>query len=290
MGYLDGITNIFVPTNTSAPSLTLNQLGNPTTSPLNGSTPPDSDTKTAIRQIPPASSSRVPNKMTTAVAQPVSGQANDPLYDSDPIVVSTDGYRNGDPSSDNNETYNSRTLASNDEDQISFMTLRMVDPSVPLYDPNALSELQTDDPQNVVSAYSRFFLQAVSEVEQEKYQVVETFTGYYAFFYGKRPPIYRYAGTLLCDPNYRWNNDFKFFYENYFRGTRATELNAELIMYTDGRLVTGFPLSLSMSQEAMNDKGIPFSMDLLVVDHTPLNFSLDIADLIAQQQADLSGR
>src|ERR1019366_7308331 len=75
----------------------------------------------------------------------------------------------------------------------------------------------------IVNAYSRFFLQGVTEAEQEKYQLVETFTGFYAFFYGKRPPIYRYTGTLLADPIYRWNNDMKFMYENYFRGSRATE-------------------------------------------------------------------
>jgi hypothetical protein len=143
---------------------------------------------------------------------------------------------------------------------------------------------QTD----LISNYSRFFLENVSEVEQEKYQIVETFTGYYAFFYGKRPPIYRYSGVLLSDSIYRWNNDFKFVYENYFRGTRATELGAEVLIVYDGRQISGFPLGLSMQQDAVNEKGMPFSIDMLVVDHKTLKFSNDIASFLQDQQSRLA--
>lgn len=202
-----------------------------------------------------------------------------PTVSPNPTTFDIDAYRDGtQDTSATSETFNPRTLSMEgnaDTNEISSMSLAV---------PNSNGQGQED----ILSFYSRFFLQAVSEAEQEKYQVVETFTGFYAFFFGKRPPIYRYSGTLLADENYRWNNDFKFVYENYFRGSSATALNAEVILIYDGRQVTGFPLGLTMNQDAANDKGIPFAMDVLVVDHTPLNFSVDIASLFARAKAKLS--
>lgn len=202
-------------------------------------------------------------------AQPSEVETDDP----DPATFDSDGYRRGVSGGDSSELVNPRTLSINegDEEQIASLTLRTTDSK------------QTE----IISTYTRFFLQSAVEAEQEKYQLIETFTSFYVFFYGKRPPIYRYAGTLISDPIYRWNNDFKFVYENYFRGTRATEFNSEVILQYDGRIITGFPLNLTMQQDAMNDKGIPFAMDLLVVSHTPIKFSTDIAALIDIKKREL---
>lgn len=139
----------------------------------------------------------------------------------------------------------------------------------------------------LVSSYSRFFLQAVSESESEKYQVVETFTRFYSFFYGKRPSVYRYAGVLLDDQNFRWANDFRFMYDNFFRGTQAAELDATVTLQYSGRAVNGLVLSLSTSQQAMDPKVVQFSMDVLVLDYYNQQFSVDIAELLQRKQAEL---
>jgi hypothetical protein len=220
--------------------------------------------------------------MVQTVVAPVTGQPNDTPDDSpDGGTFDIDGYRNGNPDDATSEGFNARTLADdddpNDDGTASSMTLRAFG--------DVTDGFTTTD---FISAYSRFFLQSVSEPEQEKYQVVETFTAYYAFFFGKRPPIYRYTGLLLSDKNYRWNNDFKFVYENFFRGTSAVELSAEVVMLYGGRMVIGFPISLVMDTEAANPKGTPFAMDLLVVEHTPISFSIDIAGLLQSKQKELA--
>jgi hypothetical protein len=38
----------------------------------------------------------------------------------------------------------------------------------------------------------------------------------------------------------------------------------------------------------MNDKGMPFAIDMLVIDHIPMNFSIDIDGLLQQKQAELA--
>lgn len=244
------------------------------TSPFTSSNLLTGDTMQAIQGIDQTTKAKKPTTLAKTDATPISGQPNDNPQIVDPATFGIDGYRNGNPADPSSEGLNARTLASNDEEQIASMTLSQ--PSV-----NGSKGI-------LIDAYTRFFLQSVSEPEQEKYQVVETFTGFYAFFFGKRPPIYRYSGVLLSDPNYRWNNDFKYIYENFFRGTSAVELNAEVIITYDGRVVTGFPLSLTMQQDAMNDKGMPFAMDILVVSHDHMSFSIDIDSLLKQKLAQLA--
>jgi hypothetical protein len=206
-------------------------------------------------------------KVTVTEAQPTRGVTPAPTEDK--FKNPSDIYRNG---NGGGMFDRSRVLGEDVEDDISYLTL---------FENNGGGK-------EIVSSYSRFFLQNVAEADQEKYQVIETFAGFYAFFYGKRPAVYRYSGLLLSDVNFRWNNDFKFMYENYFRGTKAVERNAQVLIYHDSRLVTGFPLSFSAQQGADLTKGMPFSMDVLVVDHIPIKFSVDAAALLAREQSKLA--
>jgi len=141
---------------------------------------------------------------------------------------------------------------------------------------------------NVLNAYSQFFLQSVVESQNEKLQVVETFTDYYAFFYGKRPPVYSFRGMLLNDVNYKWTNDLMFFYENFFRGTSSVQLGAQAFISYDGRLVSGFLINLNIQEDSMLQKGATFSFDVLVIDHKQVYFSDDIASLISSTTAYLN--
>jgi len=143
------------------------------------------------------------------------------------------------------------------------------------------------NPTDFVSAYGRFFLTDFSEPEQEKFQVVETFTAFYVYFYGRKPAFYRYSGILLNDPNFRWTNDFRFMYDNYFSGTAAADLDATALIQYDGKQVSCMVVGMSIQQNSSNPKGCPFSIDVLVLDYTINQFSSDIAGLIAQKQADL---
>jgi hypothetical protein len=151
---------------------------------------------------------------------------------------------------------------------------------------NSQKKYSTD--KNIIDMYSRFFLQRVAEQQTEKYQIVETFTAFYSFFYGKRPTIYNFSGMLMNDRHHKWSNDMMFFYDNYFRGTRAAELGAQAVVYYDGRLVTGFILGMNMQQVADLDKGVAFSLDMLVISHVPVHYSKDIASVIESKTKELA--
>lgn len=161
------------------------------------------------------------------------------------------------------------------------------DPDYDDDDPAAISVI-TDDGSVPVNLYSRFFLQSVSEAESEKYQIVETFNAFYVFFYGKRPPIYRFSGTLLNDDHQNWMNDFRDLYENFLRGTSASEINATVTISYDKRAVSGYLLSLAINQEGANDKGVPFTVDMLVINHALIGFSDDYTAFQANEAAALT--
>ena len=147
--------------------------------------------------------------------------------------------------------------------------------------------LTSDSPPtgNVLNAFSRFFLEGVTESQVEKFQIVETFTAFYTFFYGKRPPIYNFRGTLLNDENFKWTNDLMFFYDNFLRGTQSVQLGAQAIVSYDERLVSGFLLNLNIQENAVAPKGAAFSFDVLVVSHIQTRFSTDINDLLQKAKA-----
>lgn len=174
-------------------------------------------------------------------------------------MASADSYRTG-----------SRSYGEPDEEKVATIAVRMFDDSY------------------VVQNYANFFLQSVAEAEQEKYQVVETFTAYYAFFYGRRPPIYTYSGILLNDPNNNWMNQFRYMYDNFFRGTASAEIGAEAVIEYDKRVVSGYILNLNINQDAMSDKGVPFSFSMLVITHTKTqygeNFQQFVQSLTEQLQ------
>lgn len=152
------------------------------------------------------------------------------------------------------------------------------------------SNPSADPTGNVLNAYSRFFLQSVKESQSEKFQITETFTDYYIFFYGKRPPIYNYTGSLLNDENHKWTNDLMFFYENFLRGTATVQLGAQAFITYDGRLVSGFLLDMNIQQNSDLYKGAVFSFDVLIIDHRQIYFSADITALIANATAAVNAR
>lgn len=218
-----------------------------------------------------------------------------------PTSLETDSYRNGNQSY-NGDTgdslINTRVLGEPDQDTLAYISISTeIEGDLAKYinsqkyeNNMALghgAERTTLIQGDKVTAYTRFFLQQVSESQQEKYQVVETFTSFYTFFYGKRPTVYTFTGSLLNDENHKWVNDFMFFYDNFFRGTRTADMGAQAVMTYDGRVVSGFIIDLAIRQSAELHKGAQFSMNMLVTDHVPINFSVDITALIEKAQIDL---
>lgn len=243
-----------------------NSRSNPTVAPLPRN---DKPTKTDIRAL--SNTDGISRAVNTLNADRIrlspTSPATPPSVQSDKGAFGIDAYRDGGFEGPDDSMVQKYSVSDYESDEEA-----------------ATIWLVGNDDNDIISAYGRFILQAVNESEAEKYQVVETFTDFYAFFYGKRPSIYRYAGILLDDPNFRWVNEFRFMYDNFFRGTAATELDATCRIQYSGRAVGGMVLGLSLNQQALDPKVVNFTIDVLVLDYTNDVFSADIAQLLVTKQ------
>ena len=124
---------------------------------------------------------------------------------------------------------------------------------------------------NLIPPNTKFFLEQVNEAREEKVQVIDTFGEWVAFFFGRKPEIYSYSGTLLNAKNHDWKNEFQFNYDNYLRGSQAVKQRATMVLQYDDVIVEGYMLNCAISQSSLADKSVPFQFTLLVINRSSIN-------------------
>jgi len=182
-----------------------------------------------------------------------------------PFETVADFYRFGQPSSTPGQQYERqpRTLVEADDERQTS--------SVRIFGRGPKDNKQRD----FIPAYTKFFLESVSESHVERSQIVETFGNFYVFCFGERPPMYTFSGKLVNSRNANWVSDFNFMYDTYLRGTRCVELNARAIITYGGRQVEGLILSSSTGTQAMIEGSVEFQMQVVVFERKFLGFSDD---------------
>lgn len=125
--------------------------------------------------------------------------------------------------------------------------------------------------ENLIPPNTKFFLEQVNESREEKVQVIDTFGEWVAFFFGRKPEVYSYSGTLLNAQNHDWKNEFQFNYDHYLRGSQAVKHRATMVLQYDDVMVEGYMMNCSISQSAAADKAVPFQFTLLVINRSSLN-------------------
>lgn len=141
---------------------------------------------------------------------------------------------------------------------------------------------------DLIPPYTKFILQSAQESYNERSQIVETFGDYYVFFFGQRPVIYNFSGTLFNAKNASWLNDWKFMYQSFLRGTKAVESSARVILSYGGRQIEGYILSTGNQTNSSSEFGVPFNFQLLVIDEKFLHFSNDFGLVLSNGKLSFS--
>ena len=157
-----------------------------------------------------------------------------------------------------------------DRVQPTLASIRLIDTS-----DTATANDKRSPGKRLIPEFSKFFLTAVHESHREKVQTVETFNDWYAFFYGEAPPVYNFSGYLLNFANYNWLNEFMYYYQNFWRGTKAVELGAKIYLTYNYQQVQGYIINVSTDVQAVTDKGAPFSIQMLVTKRKIFNGAKD---------------
>jgi hypothetical protein len=184
-----------------------------------------------------------------------------------PLTAQADWYRFGKYNEDqeNNPGFEAapRKIDQFDEDIASIRVLGKKYPNFP--------EVLDD----IIPAYTKCILESIQEGRAERSQIVETFGDYYVFFFGERPAIYTYTGTLINSKNANWVADFKYYYDNFLRGTKCVELGAKLILTYGGRQVEGYMMDAAMNTQAAVEHGVSLTFRVVITEEIPLGFSDD---------------
>lgn len=125
--------------------------------------------------------------------------------------------------------------------------------------------------ENLIPPSTKFFLESVQENREEKVQVIDTFGEWVAFFFGRRPEVYNFSGTLLNAKNHDWKNEFQENYDHFLRGSQAVKNQATIMLQYDDVLVEGYMLNCSIAMRGENDQAVPFQFNMLVMNRSPIN-------------------
>jgi len=146
---------------------------------------------------------------------------------------------------------------------------------------------------------SNFLITSVSEMRQEKYQIMETFGNPFIFFFGQRPMIFQYTGILLDSADFQWKNEFWENYETVLRGTRLVEADARVHITYGDVLVEGYILDAKAGQSSQYNELVEMTFQFFVTQYTcladlgnrnfprPLSVAIDATYLAQNRTAEL---
>lgn len=142
---------------------------------------------------------------------------------------------------------------------------------------------------DVGHVYDRFILTSLTEQSVEKLDAVETFGAPHVFASGRfilklaltgfvrsvpRSPsateqkIGRYELEDFTLPDHQV---FRYFYDNYLRGTQLANRGAIARLYVDGDIYEGVFQNLVYNRDSQMEQAIPWGMNMLVLKHTNVN-------------------
>ena len=137
------------------------------------------------------------------------------------------------------------------------------------------------------NANHNFILQKHKMTRQEKMQVVETFGPHFAFFYGERPTFISCSGMLLNTRDFNWKNEWIRNYDEFLRGTKATENRSRVYLGLDDVLLEGYIAMSDIDYSEDIPYLCPFSFQMLVTNYIDLSVNSGVIDL-SQAEVDVA--
>lgn len=139
-------------------------------------------------------------------------------------------------------------------------------------------------------AWNDWILTGVQEQRAEKTQLLETFGANYLYAYGAKPQVLAFTGQLINTSDFNWRGIFWENWDRFFKASSLLRLNARMYIAFDDVLVEGYPLAAGVSQGAMQQNLLPFSLNFLVTRYVDLSTRNGIGQIgKASLRADSAG-
>ena len=111
---------------------------------------------------------------------------------------------------------------------------------------------------------SNFLINSVSENRNEKHQPVSTFGKDYVYFFGEQPRQMTFNCTLLNTENFRWEEEWWYNYEKYFRGTKLAAKSRQARLRFDETIAYGYIINCSSNKDSNNPHVVTVSFTMHV--------------------------
>ena len=119
-----------------------------------------------------------------------------------------------------------------------------------------------------------FLLQSVQSSLKEKFSVFQSLSGdILAYFFGKHPIVYRYSAALYNTYNQEWFHDFKYYYDNYLRGSASISKNIRTVVSYENHIIEGFFLEMNMQESTTNTNIVNIDFSILFIQEHILYYS-----------------
>ena len=120
------------------------------------------------------------------------------------------------------------------------------------------------------TGYRKFFLTDTSCSYNEQMQVHKTFgDGEVVYFFGKQPMVFNFSGILFDSIKEDWFTKFINLYSTFLRGTQLAQNNELVSLILPNMKLKGYIISLSHTQNSVNDSTLPFTFQFFVKELVP---------------------
>lgn len=124
--------------------------------------------------------------------------------------------------------------------------------------------------KRATDVYSNFLLQAIQEDRQEKQQILETFGEPYIFLFGQRARVMNFQGILANTWDFNWEAEWWWNYENYLRGTKCVEHDAQVFISFDNTIVGGYIIQTTATKSTNDRNFVGFQFAMFVTSYASL--------------------
>jgi hypothetical protein len=112
--------------------------------------------------------------------------------------------------------------------------------------------------------FDKFSLQAVTESDDERYQLHETFAEEVLFVFGRRPRVWTLAGIVVNSADANYADSLIANYDAYYRGTRVIEKRARTFVFYEDVLIECTLLGLTVSRNSQIPSAVNASLTMVV--------------------------
>lgn len=130
-----------------------------------------------------------------------------------------------------------------------------------------VATLSLSDQDDYIGIFNNFSLNTVNESAEDITKLHVNFSEYWnLFFFGQKPKVYQFGGVFLDSREFPYYQEFMVAYDKYLRGRKCVENKMQMVISYQGKVVSGYLLSIKVASTGENAYMKQFGFSVIVRD------------------------